>query len=141
MKLSFTGSQLGMTARQKDSAHFYLLATEPTVVIHGGCIGADWEFDGIAANLGIPRIVFPSDSPTKSVPIERYRLEHQGRNGSRIAFMTPMPALKRNPLIVDEGEQLLAAPAQPSMILRSGTWTTVRYAYRVKKHVEILRPY
>jgi hypothetical protein len=55
----------------------------------------------------------------------------------------PKPYLDRNHDIVDEGSGLLiAAPFQEEEILRSGTWATVRYAWKIGRALDVfvIRP-
>lgn len=131
MKISFTATQNGLTARQWTRVWDELIAAKPSAVIHGACKGGDDEIDDVCLRLGIQRVVFPSDHPTKS------RLQRcVERGGKIIVAREPMFSLARNPLIVDAGDRLIACPSQARMIVRSGTWATVRYAR--KKHVNVL---
>lgn len=52
----------------------------------------------------------------------------------------PRPYLERNRVIVDMTETLLAAPHAAVEEIRSGTWSTVRYARRWGKGVTIVSP-
>ena len=52
-----------------------------------------------------------------------------------------LPYLERNRKIVDNSDMLLAAPAGPEAEhLRSGTWSTIRYAIKMGKRVFIILP-
>lgn len=138
MRVAFTGtkSKVGLTARQMAALRARLLALRPTVFVHGGCVGADNDADLMAALLGIPRRVFPSDCPEMSVPPAV--LTARGP----VVIEPARPALTRNPLIVGAADYLLACPRQPREVLRSGTWATVRAGRRVlgADRVEILTP-
>lgn len=123
MKVSFTGTQRGMTEQQKAKVRARLIGLRPTAVVHGGCIGADDEFDEIAAKLGIDRYVFPCDIESKRIPDNVLRM----RTGSNVVIMPPKPPLERNKTIVMAGDILLVCPKEKSEILRSGTWSTYRY--------------
>lgn len=142
MKISFTGSQLGMTNNQRTYIRYELETRRPSAVIHGACIGADDEFDEIAYELGIPRIIFPSNHPTKSALDKCIERCGERERGKLIVASEPMPPLKRNPLIVRAGDQLIACPSQPNEVIRSGTWTTVRLGRKIlgRKNVEIILP-
>lgn len=134
MKLSLTASQRGITERQRSAAQAYLRSHQPDVVVHGGCVGGDDELDQLAAELGIPREVFPSDRADKQVP--RDVLQRRGV----LIMHAPQPPLKRNPKIVRAGDALLACPRQKTEVRRSGTWTTIRHAQKQGKHFVILEP-
>ena len=50
----------------------------------------------------------------------------------------PQPYLQRNHNIVNECDMLVAFPSTSNEVLRSGTWSTIRYAKKAKKPVEII---
>jgi hypothetical protein len=50
------------------------------------------------------------------------------------------PYLDRNKDIVRETASLIAAPAEPEEQLRSGTWSTVRFARKQGKPVFLILP-
>jgi len=71
---------------------------------------------------------------------------HPPIDPSRRAFVMPMDELRpekpytaRNRDIVDETDQLVAAP-KGLEYLRSGSWSTVRYARKQGKPVTLVRP-
>ena len=64
-------------------------------------------------------------------------VQHQPRHVGRGCH--PKPYLDRNRDIVDACEVLLATPDGPER-LRSGTWSTVRYARKIGKPVEVRLP-
>lgn len=137
MKISFTGSQRGMNGHQLYVLWYRLKELRPAAFIHGACIGADDEADEIAFQLGIQRVIFPSDRLDKSA-LDKC----EARGGFLIIAAERMHPLKRNPLIVKAGDRLIACPNQPNEIPRSGTWTTVRHGRKIlgREHVEIIRP-
>lgn len=136
MKISFTGTQAGMTAAQRERWRSLLMLHKPDAICHGGCVGADDEADAIAADLGILRFVFPSNLEAKRVPNAILK----ARTGSQVVVMAEKPPLVRNKDIVLLGDVLVAAPRQKQMTVRSGTWATVRYARKRSVKVEILVP-
>jgi hypothetical protein len=97
--------------------------------------GADDELDALAHVMGIQRVVFPSTHPTKSALTRCL-----ARGGSIIVAREPLSPLKRNPLIVDAGQRLIACPKNDQMTVRSGTWSTVRYASKQGRVIEIIYP-
>ena len=52
----------------------------------------------------------------------------------RVTILQPLPPLVRNHEIVDvltgKEDRFIATPAEEAEILRSGTWSTIRYARR-----------
>lgn len=126
-----------MTAEQQRILRTILSALRPSAFIHGACIGADDEADEIAFQLGIQRVVFPSDRLDKSA------LDKCEKRGDFLIIAAErMHPLKRNPLIVRAGDQLIACPSQPHDVNRSGTWSTIRWGKKFlgKEHVEIIKP-
>lgn len=137
MRLSFTGSShVGWTQHQRDRVLEVLEQYRPTC-IHGACIYCDDQFDALAHSLGLPRVVFPSNHPTKSALTACLN-----RGGNIIVACHPMPPLKRNPLIVKAGDRLISTPKENRGIIRSGTWATTRLAIRKlgRDRVEIIYP-
>ena len=122
MIIGFTGSKHpGLRAEQILAIGDWLIAKSPSLVVHGGCIGADAEFHRIARDLDIPI---------------KIRLGHI-ISGRAICFgarevCEPENTLVRNHKIVDECDFLIAAPCGPEQ-LRSGTWATIRYARKIGK--------
>lgn len=122
----FTGTQRGMTAAQK-GAFVDLLDwanSRPTNRLkyfrHGDCIGADEEAHFMVRdNLeGVVIIGHP--------PVEDGKRAH-------CVFdieMAPLPYLTRNRIIVNNSDFLIATPFEMTEVLRSGTWSTIRYAIR-----------
>lgn len=101
----------------------------PTEFHHGDCLGADDEAVILARDLGVPRV-----------------LGHPPDNDSMRAFVysdeefEPQPYLMRNRDIVDSTDVLIAAPYGTSETQRSGTWSTVRYARKLKRPIYIVLP-
>lgn len=117
IRVGFTGTQQGMTDEQKAKLDqlFGELEHDAVEVHHGDCIGADAECHELAENYFFDIEVHPPD------------------NDSKRAFCTaavihePKPYLQRNRAIVDATPILIACPNGQEK-LRSGTWSTVRYA-------------
>lgn len=129
MILGFTGTRRGMTRDQRESARVWLVSMAPEVVVHGDCVGADAEFDAIARELGIKRIILPSDL-----------YEYRARCGGPGAIVfRPRAPLARNRTIVDLSDIVVAAPPGPEE-RRSGTWSTVRHALHERRPVTIVYP-
>jgi hypothetical protein len=131
-ELSFTGTQKGMTDAQFYSIQGLVRKCHSkhgkTRAHHGDCIGADEEFDVICRAQGF------------------WMVGHPPTNSSKRAFCKfdeirkPLPYLERNKAIVNEGNFLIAAPETPEEVLRSGTWSTIRYARKVGRKYVIVLP-
>ena len=148
LKVGFTGSQNGMSLRQRTSLIKYLekllekeaaarSASLPLVVLHhGGCIGSDFIAHCLGVFLACKIIVHPSTLVEKQF-IQRFQPGWLGVSEVRDV----KAPLVRNHDIVDETSLLIATPRSEVEILRSGTWATVRYCRdKVKKPYEVLYP-
>lgn len=131
MKIGFTGTQRGMTYNQKETFNEKILQfdmyTGGVIFHHGDCIGADEQAHEIAIKNGCYIIIHPP-----YLKIKRAFCEGELR--------APLPYLDRNKKIVDETSLLIACPGEDIEQLRSGTWSTIRYARKIKKKVWIIYP-
>lgn len=126
MKVGFTGTQIGMSERQKVALRAEL--AKATEFHHGDCVGADAEADQIARELGTKIHIHPPINPSKRAFC--YRLGD--------VIWPEDEYLARNHDIVNATRELIAAPKSDREELRSGTWATIRYASRMGKVVRIL---
>lgn len=124
--VSVTGTRHGTTLYQK--AVLQSNIRHIAWLHHGDCIGADADAHDIARKLGIKIHVHPPDNPTLRA----------FKGGDRES--EPLPYLERNKAIVNAGQWLIATPATTTEILRSGTWSTVRYARKMDKNRLIIYP-
>jgi len=132
MKISigFTGTQVGMTKEQKNTLEKYLkISLSMSEYHHGDCIGADQEFHEILEKLGTDKIIIHP-------PIKKNKRAFCKAK----TICEPKEYLDRNKDIVNESEILIATPKEFYEQLRSGTWSTVRYAKKNKKRVFIIYP-
>jgi len=134
MRISFTGTRQGMSPWQRQQFLFLLreIGGSMSTFSHGVCVGADVEAHAMVREVLGKRLfvaAFPSTAKTRaSMPHEECQ-----------SWARPKPPLERDKDIVDFGKDLLvAAPLQMSEVLRSGTWSTVRYARRTRVPVKIL---
>lgn len=130
MKIGFTGTQRGMTGPQTTSFSAALLFARlsDSEFHHGDCIGADAEAHEIAAGLGFKVILHPPVKPDK-------------RAWCQAQIILPMKDyLARNRDIVDATELLIAIPGEAIEQLRSGTWSTIRYARKIGRKLLIIGP-
>jgi hypothetical protein len=134
-KAGFTGTSRGMNQLQKSNLQEFLanlLNNYGTVEFHHGwCIGADDEAAAIAFDLGCYVIAhpgYPKDKPddTKFRALGSYNDE----------ILEAKEFIKRDYDIVNSTDFLIAAPHTDKELVRSGTWTTVRYALK-KAHKSV----
>jgi len=144
VKIGFTGTHLGMTVIQRmyfeTSLKSIIGDSDVLEFHHGDCIGADKQADESVvthwiANGLMPRALIVVHPPNDS----KKRAYCQSYPESRILW-TPAPYLNRNRDIVDETEVLIACPLSKIEQLRSGTWSTVRYARKLGKKIAIIYP-
>lgn len=127
MRLGFTGTQKGMTRLQRITLEKYLVDNGGEFH-HGDCIGADGEAHDLAVYYAWSPIIHPPSNP------EKRAFKKSGRIGH------PMPYLDRNRIIVSETDALIATPGEYKEQLRSGTWSTIRYARKLKRKIIIIFP-
>lgn len=138
MKLGITGTQDGLTEAQFLSLKKFLLNAPEVTEIHGGdCIGFDAECIVLAKEVrpDIRTVGHPPINPKK-----RAFLTYDELRGEKDYH-------SRNHDIVDETDIMLACPKGPEydadgkwIGLRSGTWSTVRYARKRNKPIVIIMP-
>lgn len=134
MKLGFTGTQFGMTPEQQYNFHALMLNPDICPIIlgvqnefhHGDCVGADADAFIIAHALGWYTVAHPCDIEDK-----------RAFTKSEIIMPVRQP-LERNRVIVDTVDVLVAAPLSTEEVLRSGTWSTIRYARKIGKPYYLL---
>ena len=133
--VGFTGTSGIMTGIQETILRDILesaIVGKGIVVFHGGCIGVDRFVHNLCLRHGVLVEVFPSSKHDHWVtPPATYAW---GR------VHEPAPPLKRNRIIAERTVGLVAVPATETEVLRSGTWSTVRYARKVNKPVVLLLP-
>jgi hypothetical protein len=111
---------------------FTLTCYRPDWVVHGGCVGADLQFADLALRLGdIRSEVWPADI---GAPLPDWLVQ------TAIEIKPAKAPLVRNRDIVTASEMMIACPAQPDEIQRSGTWATYRYARAMGKPVKLVAP-
>lgn len=127
MKVGFTGTRLGMSQHQKEQFVLKLYDLGIHEFHHGDCIGADADAHDIV------RLFFPN---VKIVVHPPYKTKTQAfKTGDESRF--PAPYITRDRAIVNETEYLIGSP-HCAEIIRSGTWTTIRYARKTGKPHTVL---
>lgn len=132
--IGFTGTQDGISVPQWHLLETLISCIEFSEFHHGDCKGADEQSHNMLWRVGFNNIVIhPPDNPAKRVfiknvcPSENY------------LHMPEKPYLERNKDIVDVSDLLIACPSGDEVI-RSGTWSTVRYARKMNKTIFIIQP-
>jgi hypothetical protein len=123
MKIGFTGTQHGMSKFQKKLLR-RLLDNDLDEFHHGDCVGADAEAHNIADTERCACAIVihpPSDSRKRA-----FKKVHD-----QDQMIKPKPYIQRNKDIVNAVDLLIAAPRSNKEELRSGTWSTVRYAKKI----------
>ena|SRR6185295_17242297 len=132
--VGFTGTRRGLSTSQSD-AILSILRQFPKLLnaLHGDCIGADSDFDWlIRKNF---RNICPDIRPPTNTSLRAF-CENRGAS----IIHPPQDYLTRNKSIVISSQFLIAAPYEPEAQLRSGTWSTIRYAEKMgKPHVIVYR--
>lgn len=131
MILSFTGTRRGMKPAQYERVFFAVKQTAWTRAVHGCCHGSDREFHDLTSSLA--HDLFPSNE-------EQHQWALQNSFGGRNVIYPIMPPIERDKKMVDLGNTLIATPGGMQEIVHSGTWTTIRYARRIRRHTIICWP-
>lgn len=138
MILTFTGTQQGMTPEQKDRVLRLMIIRRIHIQeIHvGGCIGADQEFyEMLTENQLAITTIWPSNIQSKhGIAVEHHRLHYPHM------VQPEQPPLDRNKEMVNLSTHLLATPKEYEEELRSGTWATIRAAWKQRLVTTIILP-
>lgn len=130
MKVGFTGTQRGMTEEQKQEFRNFISCNTVEEFHHGDCIGADKDAHDIAISLGISIVIHPPLNPVK-----------RAFCSGAIRVLDKKPYLDRNKEIVRDTDILMATPGEVEEQLRSGTWSTIRFASRQNKALFVIGPF
>lgn len=130
MIFGFTGTRKGMTPRQAATVKYLFTHGGVTILHHGGERHADAQAHQLALELGVSVRVHPGPA----FDIAKDCL------GADLVYET-RPNLARNGDIAIMGvDGLIAAPHEFAEVLRSGTWSTVRRARKLKRRVWLAFP-
>ena len=134
MKLGFTGTRNGLTVKQAEALYEVFKKYEPTEFRHGDCVGADGEAADLIDILCNGSCKIWMHPPT--IPDHRaFKV-----NLPNTTILPEKDYLPRDYDIVDGSDRLIACPKGKKELVRSGTWTTVRYARKKKKQITIVYP-
>lgn len=128
MKVGFTGTRKGMSKCQKKELLDRLLFLNPIEFHHGDCLGADAEAHSIVREHfpATKIIIHPPSNPK----------DRAFCKGDRTYL--PVEYLERNKEIVNSVNVMIATPKTDKEELRSGTWATIRFAWKVDRTIIIL---
>ena len=130
MTVGFTGTSQGMSTVQNTTLLKLLRDLKVTTIHHGDCIGSDASLHKLARYTRL-RIYIHPPSITKK---RAFCLDAHHVFGDK-------PYTERNRAIVVAGvDGLIATPAEFSEQQRFGTWSTVRYARKMKRKIWIILP-
>lgn len=129
MRIGFTGTKKGMNVVQVAEIENFVKILSPTEAHHGDCVGADFQFHTVCFEFSVPIFVHPPLNPKYRAGASNYH-----------AIMEPEEYLVRDRRIVDSVDYMLAAPFTNMEVLRSGTWSTIRYATDVGRRLSIVYP-
>ena len=117
--VGITGTRHGLTtvqaSRLATELAYQYADLERRTLHHGDCVGADAHAANLAVSLGFKLCSHPPTSDSHRAFVQS---DH---------VLPARPYLQRNRAIVDASAYLIACPDGPER-LRSGTWSTVRYA-------------
>lgn len=130
MKLGFTGTRKGVTLEQRKAVAELIASLKPKEFHHGDCVGSDEEVHALIREHAVDcKVVIHPPL------IDAARAYCEGDE------VRPSKAyLSRNRDIVNATDALAATPGEPYEVLRSGTWSTVRFAAKVGKRVHLVLP-
>lgn len=129
--VGFTGTREGLTLFQAEKFAWFFSQPDRLKVgyfVHGDCVGADAQVHKIVLKLGIH---------VRKRPSNIWKFQAKSTGGLTIA--DPEDPLVRNRKIVEGTDFLLACPKGPE-IVRSGTWSTIRYAKKIGKDIFVILP-
>ncbi len=133
-KIGFTGTRNGMTREQKLAVERLLDTLWPDVVVHGDCVGADADFDGICGAIGITRHVRPCT-------YENMRA-HCEKHGAIVVAEPKRPMARNRDIVADAtpaGALIACPPNRERIKSGSGTWATIGFGERAG--VRVFRVY
>lgn len=130
MKVGFTGSRQGMTEHQVISFRTLISNLDFDEFHHGDCVGSDVEAHNMILLMkpDVMIIIHPPSNNDKRAFCKGHKI------------LDKKEYLARNKDIVNETDILIAIPKTPFMHIRSGTWSTVRYAKSKNKKVIAILP-
>lgn len=154
--IGMTGTRRGMTEAQKKTFTKLLKSYQrrafqrsieegcprwqdapPCILHHGDCVGADEEAHKIARSLGFHVVIHPPEYEKHRAWCAPY---YESEYGDKIKVREEKDYITRNHDIVDECDTMIGVPGEDKEILRSGTWSTIRYSQKQEKVLVVVVP-
>jgi len=136
MIIGFTGTQTDLTAKQFDALLDLILELRPHEAHHGDCVGADERLHQTCAWLN-------DENPNYQIKIHIHPPIVDTKRawcvGADEMYATK-DYLVRNHDIVDASNIVIACPNTNTEKMRSGTWSTWRYAKKTGKMTYLILP-
>lgn len=135
ISIGFTGTRDGLTKTQCTKIINFLnqYKDHKICVFHGDCIGADTDFHKLCEE-------FRSNNIDVNFVITIVPPDNNSMRGFNNGDPTlkPKPYLERNKDIVRNSDILIGCPRDlKKEELRSGTWSTIRFARKTNKPIEL----
>lgn len=121
-----TGNRNGITKEAEIELKSFLKSNNVSEAHHGDCVGADKNFHDVCKSHGIKIIIHPPNN------------NYQRSFCKSDVIKCVKPYLVRNKDIVNDTDILIAFPSTKEEIIRSGTWSTIRYAKKENKKILIV---
>jgi hypothetical protein len=123
VSIGFTGTAEGATTWQMDAlAHAFAMLQKSGAQLesfhHGDCVGADEQAHKVACTFQFHITIHPPLNDKKRA------------NCVGDIILPEKDYIERNHDIVDASDVMFATPKSKDEELRSGTWTTIRYAQK-----------
>jgi hypothetical protein len=137
IRLGFTGTQSGMTDAQQQKFIQVVSGFDIAEFHHGDCIGADAHAHNLVLPIGgLDMVIHPPINEAKRAFCNNKRIP----DNIRMTVLAQKEYLVRNHDIVDRSTVLIATPGESKEKLRSGTWSTIRYARKCNRQVIVILP-
>jgi hypothetical protein len=148
--IGFTGSRSGMTDFQKHELKL-ILGNGCDEFMHGDCKGSDEQANTVALSMGVKMFTIhpPSQHKYRAFCFDMHHTTQINniltpyittKDGIQVRWYPVDDFLKRNKRIVDMCDVIIATPKEFRHTIRSGTWATIRYAWKTKKDSIIIIP-
>jgi hypothetical protein len=127
VRIGLTATRHGLSQPQKEALRSVLAGNAGTFH-HGLCVGGDADGHAIARELGYRIVGHPPSDPKLRADLvcDEFRPEK--------------PYLTRNKDIVNETSVLVACPAELEEQQRGGTWSTYRFARKLRRPTILILP-
>lgn len=134
MNVGFTATRRSMTRLQYLAAMAWMARHDhPDSVHQGCCVGGDEELTQLASKYWPDAVIHAHPSNIEA-------MTSKSAIACSTVFHGALPPLDRNRVIVDIATEMLACPAEIEEQRRGGTWSTIRYARKLRVPLTIIYP-